>query len=957
MALKSTQSALGLYRTPNQLGVAQDGAFVRLDECVIRSKDVVEPRLGHSIIAQYIGGNIGDTRRFNALFQSSVGFLGQYGSGTTSGIKDAAGASTEILTDVDPPSAWSRTKFADCMKRCYVTTDSGVKRIDSNLSGKAAGGLVARITTHSSNPHYNSSGFLALDAACMYRAVLVSYAPDGAEIVGPPSNRYYCRVPPARTSGIGGVVRNTNVITVTTTAAHGFRVGDVINAAFDAADTGAGEFTNGTKTIASVPSSTTFTISETAANYTSTVASTWSAGPAIPTVRVDLPSTATTSDVVRLYRSEAVTSSYLALPSDDVYQVFEAYLTSANISAGYVDISDNTPEVLLGDPAYFAPSVEGELASNDAPPLVRDLTAIGDVLMGLDLTYKHSLEVRLISSALTPSEGPVFERSGYTTLELKSTYGPVADEYFLTYSVGSVARDIESTAISLCDAINTMASNNWLDAEYISSAADPPGMMRFTVRDFASTSFTVYEATSPTAFAPNLPSSPKVASKQETDPAGFVFSKPGQPDAFPPLQRGRAGAPGERGLRIMAVRDKAIILKEDSAWLVSGAWPQFRVDLLDDTCGFPLPDTAAVVDSQIFTLSSIGVVSVSESGVALMGSPIEGDTRLISEQAGRVSALLASGITPQCLAAWGAADEVEHRYLLALPSLVPPSPSSPATTELLTDIVWVYNAGPRAWSGPFRGNWRHAHRWTGSASSSRLAFALNSHPAITKEKGLDTAEAQRYADYFGQSLYVSAKSGNSLTLLNASGGVQTTGGLVAGDSLLNATTGFAAVVESITSEGVVVVDDASGISASSSPRVLKAYECIAEWVPMHGGALPADKQLNAVVLTLSDERYVNATVRISSELSQAEEDAKALTRPGFGADLVRDAVGAMTDNGFGAEPFGHLAPLRRERVQPPLNSQRAGFHSVMLRMKEAGGFFRLHGMTLDFEAGTPKGVR
>jgi hypothetical protein len=954
--LKTSQSALGLYRTPNQLGVAQEGAFTRLDECVIRSKDVVEPRLGRTLLANYIGGNSGDIRRFNALFQSSVGFLGQYGSGTTSGVKVVDGASTEILTNVSPPSAWSRTKFADCMKRCYVTSDTGLKRIDSSLSGKTAGGLVGRITTHSSNPRYNANGFLPLDSAVLYRADLVSFAPDGAEIVGPPSNRYYCRVPPEKNTGATGVVRASNVITVTTTLAHGFRVGDFVLGIFDSADLGANKFSAAGYTIASVPSATTFTISNTAADYTSTVVSAWHLGPAVPRVRVALPSTAAITDVVRLYRSEVVTSSYLGTPSDDVYQVFEAYLTATNISNGYVDIDDNTPEVLLGEPAYFAPSVEGETGSNDLPPLVRDVAAIGDVLVGVDLTYKHALEVRLLSSTMSPPQGLTFERSGYPTLELKSTFGPVTDEYFITYSVGSVARDIEATAVSLCDAVNTMVANTWLDAKYVSSVDDAPGRILFTARDFTSTAFTVKDSTSPTYWAPNLPASGTVAtSKQETDPAGFVFSKPGQPDAFPGLQRGRAGAPGERGLRVLPVREKAIILKEESAWLLSGGWPQFRCELLDDTCGFPLPDTAAVMDSQVFTLSSIGVVAVSEAGVALVGSPIEGDTRAVSEQAARLPAYIAAGYTPHCLASWGAADELEHRYLLAIPSALG-VPASPPTTELRVDTIFVFNASNKAWTR-WGSDARHAHRWTSLSSSSRLAFALQELPAIAKENGLETPASQRYADYLGHTFISAAASDNTLSLKRVSGGANTTDGIEVGDALYNSTTGFSAIVTALPSVGYVTVDDATGIESTTGLKHLKGYEVYAEWVPLHGGALPSDKQLHSIVLALSDERFNTATVHASSELSGEVQVAKTMSSRGFGFDMARGSDGEETDKGFGNEPFGHSAPLRRERVQIPRDAQRAGFHSIAFRVKEAGAYWRLYGLSLSFEAQTEKGVR
>ncbi|MGH9579652.1 MAG: hypothetical protein ACRD2R_01555, partial [Terriglobales bacterium] len=61
-----------------------------------------------------------------------------------------------------------------------------------------------------------------------------------------------------------GAVRASNVVTITTTVAHGFMAGQVVTIA-NVSDTSF----NGTFTIASVPSTTTFTYPQTGANATS----------------------------------------------------------------------------------------------------------------------------------------------------------------------------------------------------------------------------------------------------------------------------------------------------------------------------------------------------------------------------------------------------------------------------------------------------------------------------------------------------------------------------------------------------------------------------------------------------------------------------------------------------------------------------------------------------------------
>jgi hypothetical protein len=89
----------------------------------------------------------------------------------------------------------------------------------------------------------------------------------------------------------------------------------------------------------------------------------------------------------------------------------------------------------------------------------------------------------------------------------------------------------------------------------------------------------------------------------------------------------------------------------------------------------------------------------------------------------------------------------------------------------------------------------------------------------------------------------------------------------------------------------------------------------------------------------------------------AEQVAKTLSHPGFGFDMVRGSDGVDVNQGFGTEPFGHIEGLKRERVQIPRDAQRGGFHSLSFRTREAGAFWKLHGLTLDFEATGIKGVR
>ena len=73
-----------------------------------------------------------------------------------------------------------------------------------------------------------------------------------------------------KTIAVGGLVRASNVVTVTTTAKHGFAVGEAVT--ISGTNGGAGTNFSGRHRIASVPSTTTFTYSQTGSNATGNTA-------------------------------------------------------------------------------------------------------------------------------------------------------------------------------------------------------------------------------------------------------------------------------------------------------------------------------------------------------------------------------------------------------------------------------------------------------------------------------------------------------------------------------------------------------------------------------------------------------------------------------------------------------------------------------------------------------------
>lgn len=86
--------------------------------------------------------------------------------------------------------------------------------------------------------------------------------------------------------------------------------------------------------------------------------------------RIYLPTGIVAGDVFELYRSVGVTTG--STPPDELYLAVEHTVTSAEVTAGYIDswsITDDCPEAQLGQTLYTSPSQGGILLANAQPPL------------------------------------------------------------------------------------------------------------------------------------------------------------------------------------------------------------------------------------------------------------------------------------------------------------------------------------------------------------------------------------------------------------------------------------------------------------------------------------------------------------------------------------------------------------------------------------------------------------
>jgi hypothetical protein len=212
------------------------------------------------------------------------------------------------------------------------------------------------------------------------------------------------------------------------------------------------------------------------------------------------------------------------------------------------------------------------------------------------------------------------------------------NKIFLPRSTGenapSVSVQLEQIGKSTVKLINK--KDVLVNAYYVSGYDDVDGKMLLEHKQTTGAAFYInmYAAdSSPTTvgelFNPTVPTSGQtVISSNETRPNRIYYSKYQQPDAFPLTNYIDIGPKDREIKRIVPLRDALFILKEDGIYKLTGdsataGNSNFSVQEFDFSAQVLAPDTAVVLNNQIYALSTQGVCVISDTGVSIISRPIE----------------------------------------------------------------------------------------------------------------------------------------------------------------------------------------------------------------------------------------------------------------------------------------------------------------------------------------------
>jgi hypothetical protein len=840
------------------------GALRKAENSVHRRENITEPRRGYK---QY--ANLANTPKKKLTYLNRV--LSH--NGTKLSYDNGSGTFADYSGSYTAPSG-TRMRFVEAFSNLYTTTDAGVK-VFSNVTG-TAGRLAG--APRALDPSYTltgSTGFLANNFQCAYRSLVRRTDSQNNIITSYPSQRLWV------VNAAGGA-RNV-IITqyLPSEAATGdvlqfYRTAQVSGTSSDTAADEMGLIYQYELVAADISAGfITFTDSVTddlrgATLYTSPSQEGIGQANDRPPLAKD----------ICLYKS--------------IYMLYANFQTKHRLSVSLVGAT------ALGHTAT------GDTHTNTTLDNVSDTSylAIGWKVSGTGIPAGTTI-ANIVGSTITLSAAATATAAGVTITfytDKTITLGGVTYSFGATeivsgagspqvqVSVTNVAAvDIDLTARSLIRVVNRYASNTTVYAYYLSGPGDLPGQMMIEEKGIGASAFTLQSSNSNVSnmFFPAPPVSPstntKSTSSTDLKKNALAYAKSQQPEAVPILNYLLVGPGNKEILRVVNLRDSAIIIKEEGVYRLTGETPQsFSIVPIDLTVFCKAPESVCVLANQVFMLSNQGVVRITESGVEVVSHDIEPElTPLLS----------VSTIDDYT---FGCSYESERMYLLS---------TLTETSDTVNNQTLVYNAVTKVWD-----------KWTFAFESAivepgtdKLYFSKPSDTKVYIERK-DFADTD-YADP-ESSITITSISGTTVEF-TISGATPALGWVIA-----QGTTEIA--IETLTSISggyrAVLKDDPPSSWATGAATIYPNVGFDVEWHGWAGPGQAADtlKQVYGVGF-LTDDIAGNNSVssfvaKFASNFDQEIEEV-SMTQPaqGWGA-----AWGSSPWGGSG-DPFGYPTWVPRNK--------------------------------------------
>ncbi len=901
----SVLKAAGLYTSPNKWSSTPDGSLVRADNVVIRTANLIEPRRGQTR----------ETNTWGASKTAAVIFhFDNYryvSAGTSSGVELYYGTAGSTFTSADNryrlanggtttftpvTAALGRVRYVEAQRSLFFNTQLGIMYLDGGGASYAISS--ANFETPITDAYLitqtaGTGAWLPTVRKVGYRIVWGYENAHGRLFLGEPSGRSYFQ-------HADGADRYTNlsyrVPRLDQTRGYFFRIyrsfiapdvdtvpSDDYYLAFEAiapkhlqVDPGGVSVALGTQVhTATVPTGHGYK-----AGYRAR----------ITTFTADTAYT-TSESIVTITSVTATTIVWTGNGSNGSY----TYANEAIIVPHSITISDFTPESLLGSPLYTNTSdgeSSGDENANRRPPIAKDMAYWQDSMWYANTRSRHTMTLDMLGVG-APNGIQVGDTINIGAVSFTAAAAENrATQSFLVTTTGTPSYNVEQTARSLIACINDHPTlfSSFVTGKYISGGDTAFGKILLEATETVNTPFGVY-ASRPESWAPNIgsTSATKRSSVADSEFSRIYYSKTLEPESVPLLNFVDVGAGNSEILKIVPMRERLYVFKEDGIFVVSGSPTSgLRQDILDPTVVLRGSNTAIVCGGRIIALTNRGVVAVSEAGVRVLSGAIEDD---IAPYTGALQTN-----------AWAAAYETDNLYLLSL--------DYSASTG-----IYVYSVTGNAWT-----------KWT----VDRTCAAVNPDTDIlylgSTSNGIIYGEnkARTYADYVDDdattTYTISSVPGTTSLVLSSVSGISV------GDIITQSTS--RALVTAINGTTLTCVQ--SGSFSAASCGLLNGYQCTVEWNASHAGLPSQLKQFRDLHLHFQRGNFNSADSTARTEVSTTVT-----------TETFQSAIYALlTTLTSSSEQFNH-------RLITPLEKSRGVLLRVGFSIREGYAMWSLAGWTVE----------
>lgn len=217
------------------------------------------------------------------------------------------------------------------------------------------------------------------------------------------------------------------------------------------------------------------------------------------TLRNYIPGGVDANHFLQIHRTGQVLASID--PGDEMAQVYEVFPTALDITNGYIDVIDQTPDSLRGPEIYTLASLP-----NAQPPVASDIVEFHGHAVAVRAVRPHAMTVTLLGVAASSSAPGLFGKEGLVIDGV--TYSGGASEIiggiqFKLETTLTPAQNVAETAKSLARVVS-LNTGGAIDADYIGDDSGIVGQVLLRRRNAGAAQFTVRSSGPSGTFVPAM---------------------------------------------------------------------------------------------------------------------------------------------------------------------------------------------------------------------------------------------------------------------------------------------------------------------------------------------------------------------------------------------------------------------------------------------------------------------